>query len=120
MGGGLHEIKKDGPALVLTRQSHYECSHPTFSSLASACEYAKKKGEEECFVIGGEEIYRLALPYTSKLYLSIVDYEESGDAYFPAHESFDWKTIKNEHHQKDKNTPITWDFFLLEKKAKVL
>ncbi len=38
---------------------------------------------EELMVIWGEQIYKLFLPYTSKLYLTQVKKEIEGDAFFP-------------------------------------
>jgi dihydrofolate reductase len=115
---GSLETHRDQPALVLTRQQNYQCEHPTFSQLKDAVEYARLHNESECFVIGGEEIYRLALPFVSRLYLSVVDFNEPGEAYFPEHESYDWNVISKSHHGVSPNTPLSWDFVLLEKKPK--
>ena len=41
------------------------------------------KGDEEYFVIGGGDIYRIALPYADKLYLTILADEFEADTYFP-------------------------------------
>jgi dihydrofolate reductase len=38
---------------------------------------------EEWFVIGGESIYRAAMPYVQRLYVTWVDYDGPGDARFP-------------------------------------
>lgn len=52
-------------------------------------EYLKNiADEQEIFIIGGAEIYREALPYVSKLYITHVDAEYEGDTYFP-HEYFE-------------------------------
>lgn len=47
-------------------------------SLAARC-----TGGEEVFVIGGEQVYRQAMPYVDRMYLTVVDTEVDGDAYFP-------------------------------------
>ncbi|MDR3608376.1 MAG: dihydrofolate reductase [Oligoflexia bacterium] len=44
---------------------------------------AQSPNPEECFIIGGAEIYRLALPLADRLYLTEVDYNGEGDAWFP-------------------------------------
>lgn len=41
----------------------------------------------ELWVIGGAEIYRQLLPRCSDLYLTIVDRDVEGDAFFPPHEN---------------------------------
>ncbi|MBI2340050.1 MAG: dihydrofolate reductase [Deltaproteobacteria bacterium] len=42
-----------------------------------------QKPDEEIFVIGGAEIYRLALPPAEKIYLTLVERKFGGDTYFP-------------------------------------
>ena len=52
---------------------------------------------EEIFIIGGESIYRQALPAAQKLYLTIVDQEpEAADTFFPAIDSLDWEVAEKE------------------------
>ena len=40
-------------------------------------------GAEEVFVIGGEQLYRAALPFADRLYLTEVELEPEADAFFP-------------------------------------
>lgn len=47
-----------------------------------------KKSEEEVFVIGGGMIYKLALPYADKLYLTIVEDSPEADTFFPDYSEF--------------------------------
>ena len=52
---------------------------------------------EEIFIIGGESIYRQALPAARKLYLTIVDKEpEQSDTFFPAIDSSAWEVTEKE------------------------
>lgn len=44
--------------------------------------------EREIFVAGGAEIYRILLPFCEKLFLTTVDAEPEGDAFFPEFEKF--------------------------------
>ncbi len=41
------------------------------------------KDDEEVFIIGGEKVYELFLPYADNLYLTEVDKNAEADAYFP-------------------------------------
>lgn len=50
-------------------------------------------GAEEIMVIGGEQIYRMALPLADRLYLTQVDAEIEGDAYFPVVDFDDWQQV---------------------------
>ena len=52
---------------------------------------------EEIFIIGGESIYRQALPAARKLYLTIVDKKpEQADTFFPAIDSSAWEVTEKE------------------------
>ena len=39
--------------------------------------------DEQLWVVGGATIYKFALPYADKLYITFVDGEYEGDTYFP-------------------------------------
>ncbi|MBI2120455.1 MAG: dihydrofolate reductase [Parcubacteria group bacterium] len=52
--------------------------------------------EGEIFVIGGERVYCEALLAANRLYLTFVDGDFSGDAFFPAFDLDDWKEISRE------------------------
>lgn len=47
-----------------------------------------KNAKEEVFVIGGGMIYKLALPYADKLYLTVVEDSPEADAFFPDYSEF--------------------------------
>lgn len=52
---------------------------------------------QETFIIGGESIYRQALPAARKLYLTIVDKEpEQADTFFPAIDRSAWEVTEKE------------------------
>ena len=51
----------------------------------------------EIFIIGGESIYRQALPYAARLYLTIVDDEpEAADTFFPEINPDAWEVTEKE------------------------
>lgn len=52
---------------------------------------------EEIFIIGGESIYRQALPAARKLYLTLVDKKpEQADTFFPAIDCSAWEVTEKE------------------------
>lgn len=66
--------------------------------------------------MGGAEVYQLTLPYVSRLHLSIIDYEKHGDCYFPEYLSHKWNTVNRLYFDKKvPETPISWEYQLLEK-----
>ncbi len=56
----------------------------------------------EIFVIGGAEIYKLSLRHCDRLYLTLIDQEFQGDAFFPEFSEKDWKLIED---RKSTETP---------------
>jgi dihydrofolate reductase len=62
-------------------------------------------GAEEIMVIGGEQIYRMTLPVADRLYLTQVDAEVEGDAYFPEVDSTCWNQIDERLPEKTDTHP---------------
>ncbi|MGH7283899.1 MAG: dihydrofolate reductase [Polyangiaceae bacterium] len=50
-----------------------------------------RETDPEPFVIGGAEIYRAAFPLATKLYITEIDQEPEGDAFFPDFDRSEWK-----------------------------
>ncbi|WP_110667797.1 dihydrofolate reductase [Salinicola halophilus] len=67
-------------------------------SLEAALELADAQalidGADEIMVMGGGEIYAMALPLADRLYLTEVDVEIEGDAHFPAIDPDDWREVE--------------------------
>lgn len=102
--------------LVLSRSPkkiHPDC--PQMSSIAQAVEFAKSQGEQELFIIGGEQIYVQSLELADRLYLSRVNLSvEHADAFFPEFEkSYHWTV---EHEKTYLDSKPNWTFQILAKK----
>lgn len=71
--------------IIITNQRDYEAAGCVVAhSLDEALEVAKKTdGGEQIYIFGGGEIYKLALPKTTKLVLTLVDSKKDGTAHFP-------------------------------------
>jgi dihydrofolate reductase len=57
--------------------------HSLESALAAAASIGAPAGSDEFFIIGGESVYRQALPAVDKIYLTRVHAEVSGDCRMP-------------------------------------
>jgi dihydrofolate reductase len=49
--------------------------------------------KETVYVIGGEQIYELFLPYAEMIFLTVVETFKDGDAYFPLLDMNDWENV---------------------------
>lgn len=66
--------------------------------------------EEECFVIGGETIYKLLMPYCKKMYITEIDEDFDGDVYFPKIDLNQWKVIKKEKGITNEKNPYQYEY----------
>lgn len=77
----------------------------TAYSFEDALEKAKewKSNKREIFIIGGAQIYKEALPYAHKLYLTLIDGIFEGDTFFPDIHGFG-EIVSEEHHSSGKHS----------------
>ena len=67
--------------------------------------------EDDLMVIGGGEVYALALPMATTLELTLVrTVIADADAFFPAWDSADWLEVGREHHAVDERHMHAFDF----------
>ena len=63
-------------------------------SLDSALDLCRRRCEENAFIIGGAQIYELALPIADEMIITHVEGENiTGDTYFPEWDEKDWRPI---------------------------
>jgi dihydrofolate reductase len=87
------------------------------AALQLADSIATIDGAEEVMVIGGAELYAHALPLAQRLYLTLVDAEVEGDAWFPAFEEGVWREIAREDHAPVEPNPYPYSFRIFERMA---
>jgi dihydrofolate reductase len=85
------------------------------NSLADAIAEARKIETQETFIIGGAEIYKIALPMCDKIYLTRVYHNFEGDTFFPEIKLNEWQEIKREINQIDEKHLYPFDFVELLK-----
>jgi dihydrofolate reductase len=73
-------------------------------------------GEQEVFIVGGAEIYKLAMPQTNKIHLTIVHQEFDADAYFPPIDYSVWVETDREDHGTDEKHAIAYSFITLQRR----
>ena len=69
------------------------------------------------FVIGGEDLYRQTLPLAQRLYVTEVDADIQGDAYFPEIDRHEWTERERRVHPADDKNTFACTFLTLERKA---
>lgn len=91
--------------LILTRDASYtadgcEC----VASLDEARAIAADGGAAQLAVIGGAQVYRLALPQAQRLYITRVHARFDGDTWFPDVDWSQWQQVSSHVHQADNAT----------------
>ena len=88
--------------IVITRDRALQAEGAVVvSSFEEALGRAEAEASEEIAVIGGAEIYRLALPYAGRVYLTEVHAELEGDTSITPFDPAEWKEIAREDHVPD-------------------
>ncbi|NQZ06875.1 MAG: type 3 dihydrofolate reductase [Algicola sp.] len=101
--------------IVITRSSEFSAPgitvvHDTDSAMAAAGEV------EEVVIIGGGNIYQQFLPKADELYLTFIDLDTDGDAFFPDYTGVaHWKEVWQESHSKAEGQPYDFRFVRLER-----
>ncbi len=86
--------------IVVTRDTSWQYEGVIMAqSVEDALERAKALDQEWITIGGGAQIYEAALPFTTKLCLTIIDDEKEADAFFPAYETEFTKTSFQEERE---------------------
>ena len=100
--------------VVVTRDSSYRADGADIvHSLSDALSLAE--GDDEVFVAGGGEIYRIALPLADRMYLTVVHTDATGDILFPEFAAGDWELTEDSRHEPDEKHAFPYSFRLYER-----
>ncbi len=88
--------------IVITRKKDYQKDGAiVVNSLEEALKMAKD--DPQPFIIGGGEIYELALPEADKIELTRVHGTFEADAFFPEIDEENWELVESSFHPTDEN-----------------
>ena len=73
------------------------------------------KADEELFVIGGAEGFRLFFPYADRLYITEIAQQFAADTFFPELEAGQWTEVSRTKGVKDEKNPYDYDFVVYER-----
>ena len=73
------------------------------------------ENDEENFIIGGATIYKLLMPYCSKMYITEIDKDFEGDVSFPEIDKKIWKETSREQGPDDGENNFKYDYVIYEK-----
>lgn len=96
--------------MVLSSNPKTECpGAEVFTSLEEAMKHCRK--DEKVYIIGGESVYRQAMPIADKLCLTEIDATApQADAFFPIVDADIWQEKSREVHPSDEKHLCTYAF----------
>jgi dihydrofolate reductase len=100
--------------VVITRREDYKAPGAVIvNGLEDALRHVQRAGHPEAFVIGGGDIYRLALPHADRVELTRVHTRVDGDARFPELDETEWREVVREAHEGE---GLAYTFLTLERR----
>jgi len=95
--------------IVITRNAEYFAPGaeiaPSFDAALSLF-----SSNDTVMIIGGGEVYRLAIPKADTAWVTQIEEEFEGDAYFPELDSSEWACVWEEKHPVDEKNKIPFVF----------
>jgi dihydrofolate reductase len=106
--------------IVVTRNPNYsndavKVAHSFEQALSVAQSVAELDGADEVMVIGGAELYALALAKLDRLYLTHVWADVEGDAFLPELTLSDWRELAREDFKAEGPNPYDYSFVVYER-----
>lgn len=107
--------------IVVTRQSDWAhegtvVAHSIEDAKRIAEGQAEIDGVDEIMLIGGAELYTSAIEHADKIYLTRVDTNIEGDAFFPVIDETQWQETSREEHVASEKNPYNYAFCTLIKR----
>ena len=100
--------------IILTKNKNFHCSGCEI--IHSPDEIFKMEHENnEVFIIGGAQIYKLFIKKADKLYLTQIHHEFKADTYFPEFDINKWKIIEKTDFEPDEKNKFNYSFITYQR-----
>lgn len=117
MGRKTHEsIGRPLPGrtnIILTRHPQEYSGCLVYTSLEEVLE--TYQAEKEIFIIGGANLYEQTINLADRLYLTIINHQFEGDAYFPEWNKDEWEVLEQEECLPDGQNQFSYIFQTLKR-----
>ena len=107
------------PNIIITRDTNYQVdgafvAHSIEDALRLAADVSNES--DEVMIIGGASFYEQMLPKVDRLYLTFVDAELDGDAWFPDYDESEWQETERVEVSADEKNPYDHCFVIFDRK----
>lgn len=111
------KLLPDRTHVIITRKEDYS---PENTIVVHSIEEALKvsKLDEQAFIIGGGEIYKMGMEYADRIELTRVHGEFEADTHFPEINKNHWELVKDQYHEKDEKHDYSFTYLTYDRKQK--
>ncbi|MBL7700424.1 MAG: dihydrofolate reductase [Chitinophagaceae bacterium] len=85
-------------------------------SIDGAVEESAKTDAKECYIIGGGEIFKQAMPRAHRIYMTRVHTTMDGDTFFPPISEKEWQLTSNTRFESDAKHALPYSFQIWQRK----
>ncbi|MBM3250707.1 MAG: dihydrofolate reductase [Candidatus Nealsonbacteria bacterium] len=101
--------------IILTLDKNYQA--PGCLVVYSIEEALEKTREfEEVMICGGASVYSQFIPLADRMYLTLIEGDFEGDAFFPEFDRSEWRESERINNEPDRKNPYKYSFVILERK----
>ncbi len=109
------KLLPDRTHVIITRNKDYQ---PEGTIVVNSLEEALRvsKLDEQPFIIGGGEMYKMGLEKADRIELTRVHSEFDADTYFPEINEANWELVKEKFHEKDEKHDHSFTYLTYDRK----
>ncbi|MDD9266363.1 dihydrofolate reductase [Paenibacillus sp. GCM10023248] len=100
--------------IVLTQNPAYRAEG--CEVIHSVSEAVQAFRDEELFVIGGAEIFRLFASEVDRMYITFIEHEFAADTYMSELDLSDWTLVSSEQGERNEKNPYEYYFRIYQRK----
>ncbi|MFD0697321.1 dihydrofolate reductase [Paenibacillus sp. GCM10027628] len=100
--------------VILTQNSQFQAEG--CEVVHSVEEAVQAFRDEELFVIGGAEIFRLMAEVVDRMYITYIDHEFEADTYFGEMDMSEWTLVSSEQGERNEKNPYAYYFRIYDRK----
>lgn len=101
--------------IVISKNGKFIASHSAEDiiitySLENAVQLAESTDANECFIIGGGEIFKIAINIARRIYITRIHASFEGDTYFPVIDNEVWTLVSSKSFEADVKHAYSYTF----------
>ena len=97
--------------VIVTRNENYKVEGALVANSLEAA-IGLCENDDEVFLIGGAELYQAGLQLAHKLYITEIELDVAGDAFFPKLDSTEWQETEREAHTSEKGLNFSYATYI--------